>query len=67
MPKQDTTNHTKAKQFRLGTETLEKLDALASFYSVDRTSMLKVLIADAFKQAVTPPAKKNQKKSNLPS
>lgn len=48
----DPKEHTPIRHFRLGDDVIAKLDALAHHYSVNRTSMLKVLIADAFKGAV---------------
>jgi len=64
MPKQETTNHTPGRHFRLTDDTMLKLDALALHYAVDRTSMLKVLISDGFTRIVKDRAnRKNPGKS----
>lgn len=65
MPKQDTTNHTPMRHFRLSDLTMEALDEIANRYHVDRTTALKIAVHGFIEYEGGGPKKKS-KKSALP-
>lgn len=46
MPKQKTDNHTPAKQFRLGEQTLARIDLMAADLEMDRTAVIRQAVRE---------------------
>jgi predicted transcriptional regulator len=62
MAKQDTTHHTKPRQFRLSDEINELIDRLAEHYDLNRTDIVRLAVRKLEEQTPNlPPAKRRGK------